>query len=83
MPLTNDEWEFLEAYVFEATNGPPFGGPATRDLARRGIFYPDLLWLLTAYNRAGKAKGRSPLGVPNPNPPPVHGKISSKSHFGP
>ncbi len=31
MPLTNDEREFLDAYVYEATH-EPFTGPATVDL---------------------------------------------------
>ncbi len=51
MPLTHAEREFLDAFVNEATNGPPFGGPATKDLNRRGIWYPDLSWILTAYQR--------------------------------
>lgn len=51
MPLTPDERVFLDAYVYEATSGPPFGGPATRDLKNRGIFYRDLSWLLAAYQR--------------------------------
>jgi hypothetical protein len=70
MPLTNEEREFLDAFVYEATNGPPFGGPATRDLNQRGIWYPDLSWILTAYQRELSAEGKSPSGSHNPEPPP-------------
>jgi hypothetical protein len=70
MPLTPEEREFLDAFVYEATNGPPFGGPATRDLNRRGIWYPDLSWILTAYQRELSAEGKSPSGTNNPEPPP-------------
>jgi hypothetical protein len=70
MPLTQEEREFLDAYVHEATHGPQFGGPATDDLSRRGVWYPDLLWLLAAYQRELCAEGKIPSGVHNPNPPP-------------
>lgn len=70
MPLTEKEREFLDAYVYEATHGPAFGGPATRDLQQRGIYYRDLLWILTAYQREACAKGEIPDGVHNPSPPP-------------
>lgn len=70
MPLTHEERVFLDAYVYEATNGPPFGGPATGDLNRRGIRYPDLSWILTAYQRELSAEGTSPTGIRNPSPPP-------------
>src|SRR6266446_1872768 len=69
MPLTHEERAFLDAYVYEATNGPPFGGPAMRDLNRRGIWYPDLSWILTAYQRELSAQGKPPSGVHNLNPP--------------
>jgi len=69
MPLTAREREFLDAYVYEATHGPPFGGPATKDLAQRGIFYPDLRWILTAYDRERCAERRELLDTPNPRPP--------------
>jgi hypothetical protein len=59
MPLTVKEREFLETFVFEATDGPPFGGPATRDLNQRGIWYPDLSWILTAYQRELSARRES------------------------
>jgi len=70
MPLTQKEREFLDAFVYEATNGPPFGGPATRELARRGVWYSDLSWILTAYQRTLSAEGIPPTGIANPGPPP-------------
>jgi hypothetical protein len=70
MPLTQAERDFLDAYVYEATHGPPFGGPATRELAHRDVYYSDLLWLLTAYNREGQVTRRPPFGMHNPVPPP-------------
>jgi hypothetical protein len=63
MPLTTDEREFLDAYVYEVTNGPPFGGPATRELSERGIRYSDLSWILTAYQRTLSAEGKPSTGV--------------------
>src|SRR5438876_442758 len=69
MPLSNEEREFLDAYVFEATHDP-FGGPATEDLNRRGVHYGDLHWLLTAYDRELCAQRILPFGQENPNPPP-------------
>ena len=69
MPLTLYEREFLDAYVYEATNGPPFGGPATRALSEHGIWYPDLSWILTAYHRELCAEGKVPSGTLNSNPP--------------
>jgi hypothetical protein len=70
MPLTKEERAFLDAYVVEATAGPPFGGPATSDLARRGIFYSDLHWLLTTWDRERCAARRGYPEARNPNPPP-------------
>ena len=70
MPLTPEERQFLDAYVYEATHGPPFGGPATQDLGRRNVRYSDLGWLLTAYQRELSAEGIPAAGVHNPNPPP-------------
>jgi hypothetical protein len=69
MPLTLKEREFLDAYVYEITQGPPFGGPATADLKRKGIYYTDLSWLLTAYQRELSAKGVPSVGTHNPDPP--------------
>jgi hypothetical protein len=70
MPLTKQERQFLDGYVYEATNGPPFGGPATELLKRSGIRYSDLSWLLTAYQRELCAEGMVPSGTSNPHPPP-------------
>lgn len=70
MPLAKDEREFLDAYVFEVTHGPPFGGPATTELARRGVHYSDLSWILTAYDRERCRERRELPASPNPNPPP-------------
>src|SRR2546421_49722 len=46
------------------------GGPATQDLNRRGIWYPDLSWILTAYQRELSKRDLPSTGAPNPNPPP-------------
>src|SRR5205807_4745046 len=70
MPLTPQEKEFLDAFVYETTNGPPFGGPATRDLSQRGIWYPNLSWILTAYQRQLSSEGKVSSETHNPNPPP-------------
>ena len=70
MPLTSKERAFLDAYVYEATNGPPFGGPATQDLGQRGIWYSDLDWILTAYQRELSAEGTPATGIHDPDPPP-------------
>ena len=69
MPLTREEREFLDAYVHEVTHGPPFGGPATRDLAGRGIWYGDLSWILTAYQRELSPEGTPSSGTRNLEPP--------------
>jgi hypothetical protein len=71
MPLTHEERQFLDAYVYEVTHGPPFGGPATRELAARDIWYNDLPWILTAYQRELSAEGRPAMGIHNPTPPPT------------
>jgi hypothetical protein len=68
--LHPEERAFLDAYVYEATHGPPFRGPATTDLQQRGIRYHDLSWLLTAYQRELSEAGEVPCGVANPAPPP-------------
>jgi hypothetical protein len=70
MPLTKEEREFLDAYLVEATDGPPFGGPATAELARHDIYYSDLSWILTAYDRERCAERREFPTFRNPNPPP-------------
>ena len=68
MPLTMEERDFLDAYLHEATH-EPFGGPATDELRRRGIFYADLHGLLTAYHRELVSQGTMPVGKHNPCPP--------------
>jgi len=70
MVLSSAEREFLDAYVYEATNPIRFGGPATTDLRRRGICYSDLDWILTAYQRELSAEGKGAIGIHNPGPPP-------------
>jgi hypothetical protein len=68
MPLTREEREFLDAYVYEATH-EPFGGPATDDLRRRDIYYADLHGLLTRYHRELCSERTLPFGRHNANPP--------------
>jgi hypothetical protein len=70
VPLSLEERQFLDAYVYEATHGPPFGGPATKKLAEKGISYSDLDWLLTAYGRELSSEGIPALGIQNLEPPP-------------
>jgi hypothetical protein len=69
MSLTNEERQFLDAYVYEVTH-EPFGGPATRDLGQRNVRYSDLDWILTAYQRELSAAGVPAAGVRTPEPPP-------------
>ena len=69
MPLTNEERQFLDAYVYEATH-EPFGGPATRDLRARQIYYSDLHGILTAYHRELTGAHKAPFGKHNSSPPP-------------
>ena len=69
MPLTPEERRFLDAYVYEVTHGPPFGGPATRNLSQKGIRYVDLSWILTAYQRELSAEGKPAAGICDPTPP--------------
>jgi hypothetical protein len=57
MPLTRDEREFLDASVYE-TMHEPFTGPATQDLRQHDIYYSDLRWILTAYDRERCAERR-------------------------
>ncbi len=70
MPLTVEESRFLDAYVYEVTHGPPFGGPAARSLSQKGIAYLHLCWFLTAYQRELSAEGKPAAGNHNPDPPP-------------
>lgn len=69
MPLTKEERDFLDAYVYEATH-EPFSGPATNDLRRRDIYYADLHGALTAYHRETTGRRTLPFGKHNPCPPP-------------
>src|SRR5260370_33555545 len=69
MPLSKEERDFLDAFVYEATH-EPFGGPATTDLRRREIYYADLHGLLTSYHRELVNERTMPLGKYNPSPPP-------------
>jgi hypothetical protein len=69
MALTSKERDFLDSFVYEATNGPPFGGPATRALKQLGICYSELSWILSAYQRELCLEGKIPSGILNPNPP--------------
>src|SRR5207247_977966 len=69
MPLTKEEREFLDAYVYEATH-EPFGGPATNDLRRRDVYYADLHGLLAGYHRELTRERTLPFGTHNPSPPP-------------
>ncbi len=67
MPLTKEEREFLDAYVFEAMH-EPFGGPATTELRGRGLYYADLHGFLVAYHRELTGEGTPPLGKHASNP---------------
>src|SRR5437868_2691872 len=74
MLLKDHERDFLAAFIHEATTDP-FRGPATEVLHKRGIYYPDITHLMTAYYRendsdqqglGGKAYS-TPLHCPWPN----------------
>jgi hypothetical protein len=71
MPLSKDEREFLDAYVYEATH-EPFAGPATTELRRRDLYYSDLHSILTAYYREATSDGASAFGkrIESPRPCP-------------
>jgi hypothetical protein len=69
MPLTKEERDFLDAYVYEAMH-EPFAGPATAELRGRGLYYADLHGLLTAYHRELTAEGTPPLGKHTAKPFP-------------
>ena len=69
MPLSKEERDFLDAFMYEVTH-EPFGGPATTDLRRRQIYYADLHGLLTAYHRELVNERIMPFGKHNPTPPP-------------
>lgn len=68
MALTENEREFLAAFVYEATT-EPFQGPATEDLHRHGIYYSDIRSLMTAYHRENNPDQQGLGGKRNLNPP--------------
>jgi hypothetical protein len=61
MLLTNQEREFLTAFIHEATTDP-FKGPATEELHRRDIYYTDLGHLLAAYYQESPFDQEGPGG---------------------
>jgi hypothetical protein len=67
MPLTDAEFDFLNAYVHEIYT-PAMTGPHTRALRELGVTQWDLSWLLTAWERQALAEGKSPLGSPHLEP---------------
>jgi hypothetical protein len=67
--LTNQEREFLAAFIYEATTDP-FHGPATTDLHNRDIYYTDLSHLMTAYYRENNPDQEGFGGQRKPQPPP-------------
>jgi hypothetical protein len=69
MPLTKEERDFLDAFVYEATH-EPFGGPAADALRQRDIYYADLHGLLTSYHRELVVEGTLRFGKHNPTSPP-------------
>jgi len=71
MPLTDAEYRFLDAYVYEVYT-PSMRGPHTHSLLALGANQTDLSWLLTAYHQQALAEDRSPLGRHSPErlPPP-------------
>ncbi len=66
MPLTDLEFEFLDAYVSEAF-APELTGPATQVMTRMGLRQSDLSWLLTAHYRQAKGQERNPMGSRHPD----------------
>jgi hypothetical protein len=67
MPLTDAEYDFLDAYVYEVYS-PSMTGPHTQAVRRLGANQPDLSWLLTAQHRKALNEGKSPLGSYHPQP---------------
>src|SRR2546423_1716031 len=70
MPLTDAEFDFLDAYVHEVYT-PSMTGPHTQALRRLGANQSDLSWLLTAQHGQALAQGKSPLGSPHTEPVPL------------
>jgi hypothetical protein len=69
MALTDEEREFLSAFVYEATTDP-FRGPATDDLHRHGKDYSDIRGLMAAYYREKNPDQEGFGGKKNLAPPP-------------
>jgi hypothetical protein len=70
MPLTEAEFEFLDAYVYEVYT-PAMTGPHTRALRQLGANQMDLSWLITAQHRKVLADGKSPMGSYHAEPVPL------------
>lgn len=49
--LTQEEKEFLDVFLHEATTSPFFSGPASKALHGIGVEYHDLSYLSWAYDR--------------------------------
>ena len=67
MPLTDAEFDFLDAYVHELYAGS-MTSPHTQAVRELGLNQSDLAWLLTAWHRQALAEGKSPLGSPHSEP---------------
>jgi hypothetical protein len=65
--LTDQEREFLGAFIYEATTDL-FKGPATEDLHRRGVYYGDITFLMTAYSLENPRDQENFGGKHNPDP---------------
>jgi hypothetical protein len=70
MPLTNAEFTFLEAYVYEVYT-PGMTGPHTRAVRELGANQSDVAWLLTAWHRTALIEGKNPLGSAHPEQLPL------------
>jgi hypothetical protein len=70
MPLTNAEFDFLNAYVYEVYT-PEMTGPHARAVRELGAAQWDLSWLLTARDRKALAEGKNQLGCYHPEPVPI------------
>jgi hypothetical protein len=70
MPMTQAEFDFLDAYVHEIYT-PSMTGPHTRAVRALGAKQSDLAWLLTAWHRKALEEGKSPLGSPHQGPVPL------------
>ena len=61
MPLTDSEFAFLDAYVYELYT-PSMSGTHTRAVRELGANQSDLAWILTAWHARALADGKTPLG---------------------